>query len=397
MQCSLSSFFASAIAVSILVVLLYVLLQRNQIMSRFGVGCFYLAVILVLTRGYLPLNFCGRLTGEVENGHPKITPHLTKTYPSDRLLPFLSDLFQRTLFSAGGISITLNKIFLAVWAAGVIVFLWKQISGYFSCKKELMKMPKVKETEILDVFHKTFQRVFPGKENQCVVMRSDLFGSAAVFGIRKPIVVLTNAEYSNRELELVFCHELFHVKHKDYLWKSLCVVLAAVHWWNPVISRLLPKIMAQAQELLVDYCVTKGLKPEEKLCYLECIQKTVKHAAIKKSQKISVAALGSGGKKRDILQRFQLIIAQNARGYNWKNILIGCLLFVLSFTFVFEQSIKPEYDEYGNEVFYCIEGNSYYIKSGEKFDLYLNGRYIYTADKIVEDFKGLPIYKEGEK
>ena len=163
MECSLSSFFASSIAVSALVVLLYVLLRKNWAVSRFGVGCFYLCVVLVLARGYLPFDFCGTLTGGVRNGHPEIALHLTKSYYSTWLLPFLCELFQRTLFSVGGILLTLNKIFLMLWTAGAVVFLWKQVSSYFSCKKELMKMPRVRAAKTMAVFHKVFQEVFPGK------------------------------------------------------------------------------------------------------------------------------------------------------------------------------------------------------------------------------------------
>lgn len=398
MRCSFSAFFASSIAVSILVLLLYFLLQKNKAVSRFGIVGFYLCVVLVLLRGYLPFDFCGTLIGEVKNGQPEIAPHLTKSYYSTWLLPALTAFFRRTLFLVGGITVTLNKIFGAIWAAGAVIFLWKWFSGYFSCKIELMKMPREDSVKTMAVFHKTFREVFPGRENRCIIVHSDLIGSAAVFGMGRPMIVLPNTEYNSRELELIFRHELFHVKHKDYLCKNLCGLLAAVHWWNPIISHLFPKVMVQAQELLVDYCVIKELKPEEKLCYLECIQKTVKHASAKRAQKISVAALGNGGRKRDVLQRFQLIIAQNVRGYNWKSILVGFLFFVLSFTFIFEGVVYPaEYDEYGTEIFYFVEEKSYYIKNGKKFDLYLDGRYVYTTDEIIDDFRNLPIYEEEKK
>ena len=398
MKCSFPAFFASSIAVSALALLLHFLLQKNKAVSRFGISCFYFCVVLALLRGYLPLDFCGTLS-EGENGLSLLESnlHLTKTYYLTQTAPVLTAFFRRTLFLVGEVPVNLNKILLAVWAAGTIILLWRQASGNFSCKKELTKMPRVEDMETMAVFHKIFQEIFPRKENQCVVVRSDLIGSAAVFGMRKPMIILPNAEYSNRELELVFRHELFHVKHKDYVCKNLCGLLAAVHWWNPIISYLFPKVMVQAQELLVDYCVIKGLKPEEKLCYLECIQKTVKHASANRTRKISIAALGSGGRKRDVLQRFQFIIAQNVTGFTWKSILIGCLFFVLSFTFVFEEVIYPEYDTYGNEIFYFVEGKSYYIKNGKGFDLYLDGRYVYTTNEIIDDFKNLPIYEEEKK
>ena len=70
---------------------------------------------------------------------------------------------------------------------------------------------------------------------------------------------------------------------------------------------------------------------------------------------------------------------------------------MLSFTFVFERSVRQEYDTCGDEVFYFVEGNSYYIKNGKRFDLYLDGRYVYTTNEIIDDFKNLPIYEEEKK
>ncbi len=78
-DCSLAAFFASSIAVSVLVLFLYFLLKKNRMVSRLGVGCLYLSVLLVLLRGYLPLDFCGTVF-ENANGVLERTPHLTKTF-----------------------------------------------------------------------------------------------------------------------------------------------------------------------------------------------------------------------------------------------------------------------------------------------------------------------------
>ena len=71
----------------------------------------------------------------------------------------------------------------------------------------------------------------------------------------------------------------------------------------------------------------------------------------------------------------------------------------MSFTFVFEPCYNNSYDENGNEVFNYFEfrNDNYYIKNGTKYDLYLNDRYVYTFETIVDEFKDLPIYEEEEK
>lgn len=250
------------------------------------------------------------------------------------------------------------------------------------------------------VYARVYEEIFPGKRDRCTVVESDLLGTAAVFGMRRPVIILPGVAYSSEELYFIFRHELLHVKHKDHLWKELCSLLAAVHWWNPVIFRLFPKVTAQAQELLVDHQITRALEPEERVCYLECIKKTAEHARMNRREEMSVHALGIRGGKRDVLQRFHLIIDPRCSGYTWKSMVISLVIFLLSFTFVFEPVFKPDYDEYGNEVFNFFEENSYFIKNGTQYDLYLDGRYYATYKKkeaIKEEFRDLQVYEEDEK
>ncbi len=399
MVCSWSAFFASSIAVSVLVILLYFLLQNNRLLSRFGVVCLYFCILLVLVRGCLSVDFCGKMY-ETPYGTMERTVHLTRSFYSARILPFWVDLLRQPLFSVCGISVTLRMILGTVWAAGAVVYLWRYVSGHLSLRKRLLELPRVEDGGTKAVYARVYEEIFPGKRDRCTVVESDLLGTAAVFGMRRPVIILPGVAYSSEELYFIFRHELLRVKHKDHLWKELCSLLAAVHWWNPVIFRLFPKVTAQAQELLVDHQITRALEPEERVCYLECIKKTAEHARMNRREKMSVHALGIRGGKRDVLQRFHLIIDPRCCGYTWKSMVISLVIFLLSFTFVFEPVFKPDYDEYGNEVFNFFEENSYFIKNGTQYDLYLDGRYYATYKKkeaIKEEFRDLQVYEEDEK
>lgn len=399
MVCSWSAFFASSIAVSVLVILLYFLLQNNRLLSRFGVVCLYFCILLVLVRGCLSVDFCGKMY-ETPYGTMERTVHLTRSFYSARILPFWVDLLRQPLFSVCGISVTLRMILGTVWAAGAVVYLWRYVSGHLSLRKRLLELPRVEDGGTKAVYDRVYEEIFPGKRDRCTVVESDLLGTAAVFGMRRPVIILPGVAYSSEELYFIFRHELLHVKHKDHLWKELCSLLAAVHWWDPVIFRLFPKVTAQAQELLVDHQITRALEPEERVCYLECIKKTAEHARMNRREKISVHALGIRGGKRDVMQRFHLIIDPKCSGYTWKSMVISLVIFLLSFTFVFEPVFKPDYDEYGNEVFNFFEENSYFIKNGTQYDLYLDGRYYATYKKkeaIKEEFRDLQVYEEDEK
>lgn len=54
-------------------------------------------------------------------------------------------------------------------------------------------------------------------------------------------------------------------------------------------------------------------------------------------------------------------------------------------------------DENGNRVYEDIEGQTYYIKNGTDYDLYLENEYVGTYPKIIESFKDVPIYDSIEE
>ena len=59
-----------------------------------------------------------------------------------------------------------------------------------------------------------------------------------IWGMIRPMIVLPVEEYSEIELRVIFTHELVHYWHHDVIWKRLAAFLAALHCFNPVLSRL---------------------------------------------------------------------------------------------------------------------------------------------------------------
>ena len=48
------------------------------------------------------------------------------------------------------------------------------------------------------------------------------------------------------------------------------------------------------------------------------------------------------------------------------------------------------------DTFGITEGDSYFVKNGEKYDLYLEGEYVFSVSAIFEEARDLPIYTEEE-
>lgn len=224
------------------------------------------------------------------------------------------------------------------------------------------------------------------------------FTSPALFGTLHPLIILPNIDYTDKELYYIFLHELLHIKHKDFLIKFLCDLLVVIYWWNPVIFRLYPSLLQQVQELHVDYSILTSLQQNEKVPYLESLQKTLAYSSTLYQKKLYITyTFCDVSCEKKILQRIFFITKSHVKGISKTAVALSVLLVLSSCSFVFEALKIPEYSENGDKVFYMSEDNSYFIKNDSEYDLYLDGKYVYTTPQIIADFKHLPIYHTPPK
>lgn len=383
MEFSFSSFLSSTIAISFLTFVLYFLLNKTKVIFYYGIYSVYIFALLILLRGYLPYDFY------------KIK--LTTSFYSDKILLFLKKIYDFQFVQINDFFITVEKVFLIVWFLGSTIFLIKIINGYFSFRKILLKTDKVNDIKISENFNEIFAIVFPGKKNNCRLVKSDFFGTPAIFGFKSAIIILPDIQYNDEELRLVFHHELLHLKHMDFLIKVIADLLVSIHWWNPCINHLLFPMINQLQELYVDHVICKEMTEFEKVVYMNVLHKSVKYSCFKNNYKKHIYALADEQKENNILQRLQYIINYNSHTFSLIGVLFISFTFMLSFTFVFEPIYMPNKDEIGSKVFYFSEYESFYIKNGFNYDLYLNNEFVFTAPNILEEFKDIPIYNNMEE
>ena len=124
---------------------------------------------------------------------------------------------------------------------------------------------------------------------------------------------------------------------------------------------------------------------------MNCLKKSIPSSSPNKLHE-SAYAINNISSEEKLKQRILSITSAHSKKTSVLVIIISFLLFVTSFTFVFEAFNIPRYDENGNRVFTNVEGNSYFVQNGGSYDLYLNGEYVYTTDTIISNFKDLPVY-----
>lgn len=87
----------------------------------------------------------------------------------------------------------------------------------------------------------------------------DMFCSPCVNGCIFPILYLEPGcfDFSDSELKCVISHELTHLKRLDMLWKLIALLSSSVHWFNPLIGRILSYAFEDC-ELACDYHVIRA-------------------------------------------------------------------------------------------------------------------------------------------
>jgi beta-lactamase regulating signal transducer with metallopeptidase domain len=177
--------------------------------------------------------------------------------------------------SPGAFSISWWQIGFAVWLAGMLVFLAYHIIKHYYCMKMAQRWSEnITNEQVLTLFQSL-------KEEMGITQKIELYlcssvGSPMMIGFIKPRIFLPTISFAQDELRFILKHELVHHKRKDLLYKYLVLVVAAIHWFNPVVY-LVVKAINELCEMSCDTEVVKGADADTRQHYSETIIGVVKY------------------------------------------------------------------------------------------------------------------------
>lgn len=387
MEISLSSVLSSIVSTSLLTILLFWFIQHRNMVNRFGLRCMYLLILFILCRGFLPVDFS--YIG------------FTNAIYSRRMLPWLRDFLLIDFFSIHGFSVTPGKVLLTIWLTGSLISASQMLRGHIELRRILKSSPQIIDSRITSILQRALDITYPKHRIPTFrLIYSDVFSSPAVYGVLHPIIILPHLRYSDEEFCYVFRHELLHYRHKDYLFKAFANVMSLVYWWNPLLSRLLLFLTAQVQELWVDHCISEGSNKGERIQYMKTLVSTLKKNKKDKSSQAFDKQMLSFAHTDDsdsIRQRFSYIMQENVKSFSFLGIVLCVAIFLFSFRFVFEPVYSPSTDENGTPVYRDVEEQTYFIKNGIEYDIYMEGSYVGTLSSIPTTFQDAPVYDSREE
>ncbi|PFE93648.1 methicillin resistance protein [Bacillus thuringiensis] len=218
-------------------------------------------------------------------------------------------------------TLSLYKIALYVWLAGVIILAAITFLTNRRLYSYIKKQPDITDEQVITVFDRCKQSM---KVKKAVSLRlAGKIASPTVFSFFRPKVLLSKKHMkvlNEQQLQYVFYHELAHIKRKDVAVNWIMYSLILLNWFNPILWYAY-FCMREDQELACDAYALTFIDKEEQIAYGHTIITLLEHYSY---QVPSLANLSRN--KRTLKRRIVMIKKFQKKSYRLS--LLGVIVIV---------------------------------------------------------------------
>lgn len=353
----------------ILTLYLCILLHFGNTIFKHGIRVVFLGIILILFRMILPFNFPFTVYIPIS----KILPEIT--------LPLVTPVIG---------SITPLKILVTLWFSVATIKFFLLLRQKQSYHRLLLSISDI-ESNYTQAANKIVQSL-GGKNIRIAIIRRKV--SPAITGLFRPVLILPEYNYTEKELFYVIAHEWNHYKHFDILIQNLILFLTCLYWWNPFVHVLNQKFQT-AVEISNDRLIVEGMTLQERDSYMQCLVKTAKFYQNNDSEQFCIPFIGQGTALLTRIEKIQSVNTSCNKQNNIRqidNLLLIAGMVFCSYIFIPEASKTP--DDITEECFTIDPDDAYFIKTENGYDLYTENQFRGSMEKIDETLINLPVYKE---
>lgn len=221
-------------------------------------------------------------TAEIEQNSSLVNPLHSVNDGSSEKVPLSGNISQKKGNSRGEIGII--DVLHIIWLAGVaITILIVVISNLIFARKLILTRNKIGAIDGIKIY------------------RSDVAGSACLYGIIRPAIYLNTSVVGN---EFIISHELTHYKHMDNWWSLVRTLCVCIYWFNPLVW-VAAHFHREDCELFCDEAVVKDYGKNERIQYGQMLLNT----AIEQSGRLSFVYFLSGASSgyRELKKRLERI------------------------------------------------------------------------------------------
>lgn len=362
---------------SIAIVLLKYIFKDNKVILQLDTRFLLICMLVIMCRMLVPVE--SPLTNNIA---------ISKVYPE------VYKVLKEPLIAGSRLEINIIGVLEFIWFAGAVVRLIQIFCSYVRISRVIRSCVEIKNPSMIEIMEKVNQKYRHPVKFRLVHLEDG--STPCVFGVWNPCIVITDIEVTEKELEFIFSHEMKHYYRGDLLIIILREVFNAIYWWNPLAYKL-NDLIAQTQEINVDFSVMRKLGNKGTLDYTACLLKVTREREkydteerwLMSFQKESTMLLTK--RINLMMQNLEISKRKTIASVLISVVMVG-LIAICPNVIIFEPYGIAEEDANGS-VGLKDEGNYYILNKNGTYRLYIDGKYFMTSEEIlVED---IPIYLDS--
>lgn len=179
---------------------------------------------------------------------------------------------------------------LIVWFAGMLLFLFRLLTGLAATNFLARSAAGFKDAELNELFSALLIEL--NLKGKVRLLRSERTLMPIVCGVFRPAVLLPASadDWSKERQRMVLLHELTHIARRDCLTQLLAQIACAFYWFNPLVWYAARRLRVERERACDDYVLSLGTKPSDYAHHLLEIARSLQEASVFKwSQTATVA------------------------------------------------------------------------------------------------------------
>lgn len=382
MELTVFTLLLSILWVSVFVKVISLLRNQMALLKTFSIYPLLIMLFLCLLRILLPIEL------------PYTIPIKSK-----KILTSVFRILYAPCIHIAGTNVTMLQILAAVWIFGAIIILVRYVHHYHKICHLIHLLPAVSDPHLYDIL----TQANLGQKSNITIKQAGDFTGPAIIGFLHPVILIPNMEFSDSQWYGFFIHELSHYKFGHQFLKLLATFLQAVFWWNPAF-RILSSEVCHALEMHSDKAVCSRLTKEQQVAYLSGLLSVLENQTAHNQIMPYSCNLVETKDEKKLRQRFCMILENS---YQCKKPLylaaipLIAMVFLLSYSVVFQPYGEPTAEDYGGSMPTPLEGDLYYfLKSEHGYDLYdMNDQFIFSIEDPFSDnfFQEIKIYQHRDE
>lgn len=204
--------------------------------------------------------------------------------------------------------ISIKQMICCIYIIGFFTCLLYYIFQYVHFRKTLKNTAEVKNQQYLHCLKEVCLEMNISKT--VILKKSTLPISPISIGIRNPMIILPNIDFTIADFTMILKHELIHYKRQDMIYRLLALLIHILHWFNPLSYFALCTIQ-EACEYSCDETVTKNMDIDDKIKYGNMILNQIQYS---QKRNLFFAGFAENYKNKDILRR-RINVIKNEKKY----------------------------------------------------------------------------------